>query len=253
MTRKWAGRAVTNARRIVATWLPATCPRCGRPVTPDQDWHIDHIPARTQLDPDQWYDPTYWHPAHARCNIRAGAKLGNTRQEAARIATHTPPRPDLIHQISGPPCAGKSTWIQQHTQPGDTVLDDNELAAIHGGRDRIPTTAWAAWRHHRATTITTWTGPGRLWFTQGDPAPHSPGVTVTLLNPGPAECHARADRDQRPPVTHQWIDTWHQKHAVEGQLGQGVPQVPGQPETPPLGPLGGFLGGVHGRTRRSTR
>ena len=227
MTRKWAGRAVTNARAIVATWLPKPCPRCGHPVTTDHQWHIDHIPPRAQLDPEQWYNPTYWHAAHAKCNLTAGGKLGaqhtntkrtNTpRTQAATIATHTPPRPDLIHQVSGPPCAGKSTHITQHAQPQDHILDDNTLATTHGGRDHIPNQAWEAWRLHRAQLINTWHGPGTLWITQGDPTPHSPGIHVTLLDPGPDTCHTRADQDHRPAITHQWIDTWYSKHRISSQ------------------------------------
>lgn len=134
------------------------------------------------------------------------------RAIANRIAAQPPAAPHLIHQISGPPCAGKSTWIQQHTNPGDRVLDDNQLANHHGGRNRIPHHAWANWQYQRARLIHTWTGPGRLWYTLGNPTPHSPGITVTLLDPGPDECHNRAHRDHRPPITHQWIDTWYARH-----------------------------------------
>ena len=29
--------------------------------------------------------------------------------------------------VAGPPCAGKTTYVQQHAQPGDWILDQDEL------------------------------------------------------------------------------------------------------------------------------
>lgn len=38
--------------------------------------------------------------------------------------------------VCGPPCAGKTTWVAEHAQPGDTVLDIDVLAKLCGsGRD----------------------------------------------------------------------------------------------------------------------
>jgi 5-methylcytosine-specific restriction protein A len=34
--------------------------------------------------------------------------------------------------VCGPPCAGKTTWVAQHAQPGDTVLDVDVLAKLCG-------------------------------------------------------------------------------------------------------------------------
>lgn len=34
--------------------------------------------------------------------------------------------------VCGPPCAGKTTWIAAHAQPGDTVLDIDVLAKLCG-------------------------------------------------------------------------------------------------------------------------
>lgn len=141
------------------------------------------------------------------------AAVSRIRRIADRVADQAPARPDLVMQVSGPPCAGKSSHIRAHAQAGDLVLDDNQMAARWGGRDRVPGRAWAVWRLHRARIIAGWSGPGRLWFTHGDPTPHSPGVHVLLLDPGRQVCHARADADGRPQVTHQWIDAWYDKHA----------------------------------------
>jgi len=67
-------------RRAIAAQLPTPCVECGRPVSADQTWHVAHIvPAsqggRTTLDNTG--------PAHARCNLEAGGRLG-----ASVVNTH---------------------------------------------------------------------------------------------------------------------------------------------------------------------
>lgn len=120
----------------------------------------------------------------------------------------------MIVQVSGPPCAGKSTWIQQHAQPGDTILDDILLAHLAGGRDQATPEQWRQWWHHIDTTVTQWPSNSTttLYYVQGNPSPRHPGVGVHVINPGSVECHQRATRDGRPAITHRWIDTWFTKH-----------------------------------------
>ena len=57
----------------LAATLPAPCLECGRPVLPSQAWHVAHIvPAaqggRTTLE--------NCRPAHARCNLAGGGRMG---------------------------------------------------------------------------------------------------------------------------------------------------------------------------------
>lgn len=58
---------------MIAAGAQLACVECGRPVEPGQPWHVAHkLPAsqggRTTLD--------NCGPAHARCNLSAGGKLG---------------------------------------------------------------------------------------------------------------------------------------------------------------------------------
>lgn len=56
------------------------CCICGYWVDPDEQWHLDHTEDRTG----------YRGVAHARCNIRDGAKRGRTKQdEPARPSSFT--------------------------------------------------------------------------------------------------------------------------------------------------------------------
>lgn len=132
-------------------------------------------------------------------------------------STANPAHIILITQVSGPPCAGKSTYIQEHAVPGDTALDDMLLAEHYGGRDRIPAAAWRRWRTAVRNAAATWTGPGRLWIIRGDPAPIADGVRVVTLDPGQAECLARATSDRRPPATELWIEAWYRRYAQDGR------------------------------------
>jgi hypothetical protein len=65
-----------------ARWAPlveagqAVCVRCGLPIQPGSQWHLDHTEDRTG----------YLGVSHARCNRKAGAKLGARRRWGTRTA-----------------------------------------------------------------------------------------------------------------------------------------------------------------------
>ena len=62
-----------SVRKLIERTLPAPCEECGRPVLPDQAWHVAHrVPA------SQGGQTTIANcgPAHAGCNLRAGGRLG---------------------------------------------------------------------------------------------------------------------------------------------------------------------------------
>ena len=48
----------------------ASCARCGEPIHPDDEWHLDHNAARNG----------YLGPTHARCNLAAAAAVTNGRR-----------------------------------------------------------------------------------------------------------------------------------------------------------------------------
>ena len=69
-------------QRLRATWAQKiangakpTCPRCGFPVMPKDEWHLDHNDDGI----------TYRGPAHAFCNTSAGGKRAHalTRRRKA--------------------------------------------------------------------------------------------------------------------------------------------------------------------------
>jgi 5-methylcytosine-specific restriction endonuclease McrA len=79
----WTGRKVMALRARVAATLPQPCSRCGQPVWPEQDWHLDHtVPLAHGAAP---FDPEALWPAHARCNTTAGATAAGTPASRRRM------------------------------------------------------------------------------------------------------------------------------------------------------------------------
>lgn len=87
MSREWAGRKVTAARALVATWLPMQCGRCPRLVDGTEPWVVGHIQSRA-MRPDLMWEPSNWQPEHRSCSDRSAqaAVIEKARAEGARDA-----------------------------------------------------------------------------------------------------------------------------------------------------------------------
>jgi hypothetical protein len=90
-------------------------PKCKQHAT-----HVDHIiPVSAGGAP---YDPANLRAACAACNVgRANQRAENWRYARTHITL-----------VEGPPCAGKSTWVERNKKPGDLVVDYDELAGGMG-------------------------------------------------------------------------------------------------------------------------
>ena len=58
----------------------ASCVRCGLPIVAGTGWHLDHRDDKLG----------YLGVSHARCNVRAAAKLGNQRMREKRALVEPP-------------------------------------------------------------------------------------------------------------------------------------------------------------------
>ena len=41
----------------------------------------------------------------------------------------------MLHVISGAPCAGKTTYVEQNAKAGDLIIDMDKIAKAFGGSD----------------------------------------------------------------------------------------------------------------------
>lgn len=129
--------------------------------------------------------------------------------------------------VTGPPCAGKSTHVDEQRQPGDIVIDFDRIAvalghdgnqvdfAEHGPHRLIARVARAAaLKAILANPLrdrTVWvvdTSPERWQLA----AYRRAGATFVELDPGAAECHRRATDARRPAATHDEVDAWYAAH-----------------------------------------
>jgi predicted kinase len=96
-----------------ATCAERVCLKLSRWIDPveDADWELAHTIDRSG----------YLGPAHFICN-RTEPQMRN--QDGPKVTL-----------VCGPPCSGKSTWIQQHAQPGDLVVD-HDVFAVEAGSNR---------------------------------------------------------------------------------------------------------------------
>lgn len=124
-----------------------------------------------------------------------------------------------ITVVVGPPCAGKSTYIEEQRAPGDVVVDFDKLALAlgsdqpHAAPDAVREVAFSA----RKSAI------GRVlkgvdaaaWIIHTSPWPGQlgryaeAGAEIVLLDPGLEECLARAQSDDRPEGTEDAIRQWY--------------------------------------------
>ncbi|WP_354595561.1 HNH endonuclease signature motif containing protein [Frigoribacterium sp. PvP054] len=72
-TGGWTSSDSKLWRQRIAATLPAPCTICGRPVTQDMAWQVDHIQA---LSLGGASDASNLGPAHRACNAKAGGRMG---------------------------------------------------------------------------------------------------------------------------------------------------------------------------------
>ncbi|SEG44723.1 Predicted ABC-type ATPase [Thermomonospora echinospora] len=122
----------------------------------------------------------------------------------------------VLTVVVGPPCSGKTTYVQAHAQDGDIVIDLDLIAqalgspVTHGHADAITRTAQAARRAAITTAIRQHHRGARVWIVECDPSRqrraeyHRAGARFVPMQASRAELHRRAA--DRPPHWHTLID-----------------------------------------------
>jgi hypothetical protein len=211
-SRRYARRGTTTERGLgwdhqqaaAQVLQDAThCALCGLPPRPDDPLQAGHVDPRERGGSN---DPANYQPEHRSCNSR---KISPGRQ---------------VTLVTGPPCAGKSTYVRAHAQPGDLVLDLDEIARQLGSTRH--------WMHDDAVMrraeqemrrrITALAGGGavRAWVIRCVPAGQARAALARLLRadrvlvllPPHHELTARAlerpDRMATVTAITQWLDAY---------------------------------------------
>lgn len=155
------------------------------------------------------------------CHDHHDAKTATEENQNQFGATHPEwlkPSAIPIEIICGPPASGKSTYARQRAQPGDVIIDLDDISkAIDpnfegwSGRSSDLLNASLRKRNNMLGELSR-AGAGRAWFIVGAPTKgerdwwkEKLGGTITLLNPGYAEC-IRRSRERGTPTY--GVDDW---------------------------------------------
>lgn len=128
----------------------------------------------------------------------------------------------MLTVITGPPCSGKSTYIQTRARYGDIIIDMDRIALAlttdgtkhHHYTARIRWTAQAA-RRAAIQQALTMLPEANIWLIHTDPTPQERAKYRALnastidLDPGIETVLARAANGNRPDDVIQYIHQWY--------------------------------------------
>lgn len=129
--------------------------------------------------------------------------------------------------VCGPPCSGKTTYVEQHAKPGDTIIDLDAIAkrldpdylpwtgALQGSllnqairaRNAILGSLSRATHGNAWLIVSAPTQAERDWWQA------KLGGACALMDPGPPECKRRA-MARGTPAAAKGIDDWYRKAKV---------------------------------------
>lgn len=124
----------------------------------------------------------------------------------------------MIYVIIGPPCAGKTTYIQEHKSDGDLVVDYDAIVLALGGKDHeadglMRDTAVAI--REKAVEMALNAPQYESWIIHSRPNDetlkryYDAGCEVITLDPGIDVCLERAKQDGRPQSSIDGIRSWY--------------------------------------------
>lgn len=125
----------------------------------------------------------------------------------------------MIHVVTGPPCAGKSTFITDNAEPGDTIVDFDRLAVAFGSTGHhdtpLPMRRVVQKARHAAITQILMGVVTDAWIIDTDPTRvmlaqyRRAGAEIHTIDPGLDACLERAVTDERPDWTAGQIRRWY--------------------------------------------
>lgn len=131
-----------------------------------------------------------------------------------------------VYVVTGPPAAGKSTWIREHAKPGDITIDYDTLAqALSPGLPADPVKQ----PKHAVDVIMAARGAAMdeamditdhdvylvhaVLTRQAEARYRSHGFEIVTIDPGYSECVRRA-QEQRTPRQVEQVHRWYQQRGL---------------------------------------
>lgn len=124
----------------------------------------------------------------------------------------------MIHIISGPPCSGKSTYVAEHAQSGDTIIDYDSLTECFGGQRWTHQKRDIALAARSAAIDHVLSHPDEeAWIIDSIPSSvmmsryNATGAEMVTIKEERDTCLSRAVADNRPQETFDAIEAWFSK------------------------------------------
>lgn len=134
----------------------------------------------------------------------------------------------MLTVVTGPPAAGKTTYVRSNAKAGDIIIDLDALAVAlgsphsHNHPADIATVAQAA----RTAAIKAAVGTGSsTWLIHTAPDPvqlaayRAQGANIVTVDPGPEVTQGRITA-QRSPETQQVADRWYSSPGAQAGLAE---------------------------------
>lgn len=214
--QSWGGRRAQRATAYVLRRDTGICWICAQPGADTLD-HV--IPRDTR--PDLTWEPTNWKAAHgaARPDLNCPGQYARGNYPGPRRPTIT--TTGLLHVVTGPPTAGKTTHVHHHRQPTDIVIDLDALTTALGGPDHTTTGPhYGLARQLRTHAVQQLLDhPRPAWIIHTAPTTEDitrytrAEATPVLIDPGRPTCMTRARTRPAPATTTAAIVDWYQHHA----------------------------------------
>ena len=205
--------------------VPGLRPRTGRNRMV-QDWLFDQPGVAEQIT--KWAQQAEQHDSIAiGCNAGRHRSVAIAEELATMLNTTAEHRelpdknakPRQVHIVTGPPCAGKTTFVTEHAAPGDLRIDYDHLANTLTGQpqgnhahDRALTRVFQAVR--QAAIEAALASTATVWIIDSKPSPASMALyrqhdaQIHAIDPGQAIVMQRI-KSERPWQMQQAAKRWY--------------------------------------------